>query len=385
MGGFRHWLWRRATRASLEEFLQRDAAVDSTRIDGAEKWQHALAIQTLAEIVELQPAEAVAALEYVRHLRSLHAVTGTHRAAEPPARLQDDPGIRDDVNMARSRRHLASSRTQRFLEHSLPRPSPLDQADVVVRALGTLEVVVGRTPVKSWGGSRVRTIFQYLLLHGRPVHREVLMELLWPGYPRRSARNNLNVCMYGLRRALDPCGGRDYVVHRDGYYALNRDLAWSVDYERFVQAAEGSQLAVSSGQPNAALLYAQRAVDEYRGHLFDADPNADWCATERATLADMFGQTLELLAELHLDRGDIDASQRAARRLLDEDGCRESAHRLLMACYARQNQRDQIVRQYRRCVTRLHDELDIAPSSETVRLFRQLTELLAISAALAWH
>jgi DNA-binding SARP family transcriptional activator len=239
--------------------------------------------------------------------------------------------------------------------------------------------------VRSWGGRRVRTVFQYLLLHGGPVHRDALMELMWPEYPPRSARNNLNVSIYGLRRALDLGDGRDCVVHRDGYYALNRDLRWSVDYARFAQAAERSQLAMASGQPNAALLEAQRAVDEYRGHLFDGDPNADWCATERAALAETFAQTLELLAGLHLDRGEVDAAHRAAQRLLEEDSCRESAHRLLMVCHAHRNQRDRIVRQYRTCVRTLHDELDVAPSTETVHLFRQLTGLLWISLTLARH
>jgi DNA-binding SARP family transcriptional activator len=385
MGGFKHWPWRRQpTRASRNGFRLPEGAIKSASADaGAERRQRALALQVLAEIVELPPADAADALEYIRQLRGLNKATGAHRAgAEPLVRLHDNIWLRED-KVGPSPRHRASPGPHRRLEHPLVRPSPPAQSDLVVRALGPLEVMVGCTPVRSWGGSRVRTVFEYLLLHRRPVHREVLMELLWPAYPPRSARNNLNVCMYGLRRALDLGGGRDYVVHRDGHYALNPDLSWSVDYARFAQAAEASQLLVASGQPDAALLQAQRAVDEYRGHLFDGDPNADWCATERAALADMFAQTLELLAQLQLNRGEVDAAQRAAQRLLHQDSCRESAHRLLMACHAQRNQRDQIVRQYRRCVTTLHDELDVAPSTETVRLFRQLTGLFWISLTLA--
>jgi DNA-binding SARP family transcriptional activator len=285
-----------------------------------------------------------------------HPVTHPDERVTPLRLDVTDAPVRVDTTLTPPP-HPASSQAHWFLEHSLPHPSPPDHADVAVHALGPLEVVVGRTPVRSWGGSRVRTIFEYLLLHGRPVHREVLMELLWRGYPHRSARNNLNVSMYALRRALDVDGGRDYVVHRGGYYALNRDLTWSVDYARFVQAVEKSRLAIADGQPDTALVEAQRAVEEYRGPLFEGDPTADWCATERATLANIFAQTLELLAGLYLDHGDVDAAQRAAQRLLDNDRCRESAHRLLMACHARRNQRDQVVRQYRMCVTELHDEL----------------------------
>ncbi|MEP7179415.1 MAG: BTAD domain-containing putative transcriptional regulator [Pseudonocardiales bacterium] len=207
------------------------------------------------------------------------------------------------------------------------------------------------------------------------MHREVLMELLWPGYPSSSARNNLNVSMYGLRRALGVGGGsREYVVHRNGYYALNRDLVWSVDRAKFVQAAETSRHAIASGQLDTAVVEAQHAIDEYRGPLFDGDHTADWWAAEGTALADLFAQTLESLAGLHLDRGEVDAAQGTVQRLLRQDGCRESAHRLLMICYAHRNQRDLVARQYHRCVAELRQELDISPSAETVRLFRDLTD-----------
>jgi DNA-binding SARP family transcriptional activator len=253
----------------------------------------------------------------------------------------------------------------------LPLPSP---PDVVVRALGPLTVVVQGTPVRTWGGARTRTVFQYLLLHRRPVHREVLMELLWPGYAPGSARNNLNVCMYGLRRVLGAGGSQDYVVHRDGSYALNPDVVWSLDSARFVQTADRARRAGAAGQIEIALVEAQRAVDEYGGPLFEGDAAADWYITERTALAELFVQTLEHLARLHLDRADVGAAERTLQRLLGEDACRESAHRLLMVCYGRRNQRDLIARQFRRCTRTLEKELDIAPTSETVRLYRQLID-----------
>jgi DNA-binding SARP family transcriptional activator len=372
VGGSRRWPWRRHPTGCPEGYSRAEWVARSADVDARTDRQQPLAIQVLGELVELSPAELAAALAYVRQLRVSPMIAHSHPApVGPPTRLREEAHLPDNVKTASLDR--VGSRAHRFLERCVPGASPPDRADVLVRALGPLEVVVSGTPVRSWGGSRVRTLFEYLLLHRRPVHREVLMELLWPGYPHRSARNNLNVSMYGLRRALDQDGGREYVVHRDAHYALNLDLAWSFDYARFVHAAEESQLALARGQPDTALVQAQLAVDEYRGVLFEDDPNANWCEPERAALADMFAQTLELQGDLYLGHGDTAAAQRAAQRLVDEDSCRESAHRLLMACHARRGQRDQIVRQYRRCVTILQDELDITPSTETVRLFRQLT------------
>ncbi len=248
------------------------------------------------------------------------------------------------------------------------------QADVVVRVLGQLDVRGAGGPVTSWGGQRTRTLFQYLLMHRRPVHREVLMELLWPGHTYSSARSNLNVCIYGARRALSVTApDLRHVVYRDACYSLNRALAWEIDRDRFVDAAERARRLGDGGSSPDAVAMLERAVSAYGGPLFEGDPAADWFLAERTALHELFLQVLERLSGLLMDRGDIDGAQRALERLLRADGCRESAHRLLMTCFARRGQRDLVARQFQRCIERLEVDLDITPSTETVDLFRTLT------------
>jgi DNA-binding SARP family transcriptional activator len=255
-----------------------------------------------------------------------------------------------------------------------PAPDGADRPDVIVRVLGQLDVRAGGAQVTSWGGQRARTLFQYLLMHRRPVHREILMELLWPGHTYSSARNNLNVCVYGLRRALAAAAlpSTQYVVYRDACYSLNRALTWKIDRDRFVEAAERGCRGEKPGTAGDEAML-EHAVSAYGGPLFAGDPAADWFLPERTALHELYLQVLERLARLRAERGDLDGAQRALERLLREDGCRESAHRLLMSCFARRGQRDLVARQYQRCTARLDEELDITPSAETVDLFRELT------------
>ena len=44
-----------------------------------------------------------------------------------------------------------------------------------------------------------------------------------------------------------------------------------------------------------------------------------------------------------------------------------------MRCYASQHQQQLVGRQFRLCVAALRDELGVAPSGETIQLFRALT------------
>ena len=254
-------------------------------------------------------------------------------------------------------------------------PADVSRPDIVVRVLGQLDVQVAGAQVASWGGQRTRTLFQYLLMHRRPVHREVLMELLWPGHTYSSARNNLNVCVYDLRRALGVTSpGTRYVVYRDACYSLNRALAWEIDRDRFVDAAERGRRSEGRVPISEAVAALERAVSAYAGPLFDGDLAADWFLPERTALHELFLQVLERLAGLLAERGDLDGAQSALERLLREDGCRESAHRLLMSCFASRGQRDLVARQFQRCIARLDTDLDITPSAETVDLFHALTQ-----------
>lgn len=270
--------------------------------------------------------------------------------------------------------------TRRLTRTEPPGPSAVDAPDeesshppdVKVRLLGEFEVLLGEARVRSWGGRRIRTVFQYLLVQDRPVRREILMDFMWPGHTYDSARGNLNVCLYGLRRVLGAVGGGDYVVYRDGSYGLNRDLVWSVDLKRFTSRADRMSAASARGDLLSAILHGQAAIIEYGGPLLDGEP-ADWCAEHRANLAESYIRTLLRVAELQMCRGDVAAAEVAAQRLLEEDPCREAAHRLLMLVFAERGERDCVARQFRRCVDRLNNDLDVPPSAETVELYRSLT------------
>ena len=263
--------------------------------------------------------------------------------------------------------------------HEPPKPAPASEQpapgseppDVAVWALGPLRVQTADCVPVCWGGQRARTLFQYLLLHDRPVHREVLMELFWPGLPLSSARGNLNVCVYGVRRALGG-GSPGFVTYRDGCYSLNRRRFWSIDRERFLQAADQTRQECASGRLDHALAAGWRAATEYGGPLFEDDPNADWCTPERERLRELLLRTLECLGEVCLQLADHENAILVLERALREDACRESAHRALMTCFALRGQRDQVVRQFHRCTSYLDRELDVTPSNETVDLFHRL-------------
>ena len=246
--------------------------------------------------------------------------------------------------------------------------------DIAALALGPLEVHVAGRLVPKWASLKARAVFQYLLIHqDRPTRREVLMALQWPDHSHNSARNNLNVALYSLRNTLDvPGQAAQPILYRDGCYILNPELTWRVDRNEFLSALNDARLARRAGQPEQALDFYHKAIQLYRGPLFEDDGSGEWYLPEQRRLKDLHGDALERVAEIHFQLSELPEALRFGQLAISNDPCSEAAHRLLMRCYASQHEQQLVSRQYRVCAAALRDELGVSPSDETTQLFRDL-------------
>lgn len=323
---------------------------------------------------------------------------GGHRADSPPVR--DHPashrkshrfmGLSGWLRLfaphghAAHRRHgteLANvSAATPYRPAKVPSAQPLliserPEADVTALILGPLELSVAGRHVARWNSLKARAVFQYLLIHrGRPVRRDVLMDLQWPNHTYTSARNNLNVALYSLRNTLEgPWQGLQPILYQDGCYVLNSELRWWIDRDEFLAALRQANLDRVSDHPMKAISYYQQAVGLYRGSLFEDDSAGDWYLAEQRHLNELYLQALESLGEIYLDLGEPASAKKLAQLALASDPCCESVHRLLMRCYAAEHKQQLVSRQYGICVNALRDEFGVSPGAETLRLFHDLT------------
>ena len=200
------------------------------------------------------------------------------------------------------------------------------------------------------------------------------MELEWPDHSHNSARNNLNVALCSLRNTLDRKGlGMQAILHKEGCYLLNPALTCWTDHNEFLSMTRAAQQARQAGSAKRAVDACRSAVQLYRGPLFEDDLEGEWYLPERRHLKELYLQALEYLAETYCESGHLLIAIELGQQAIAADPCYEAAHRLLMLCYARQNQQQLVSRQYRLCAAALHDELDVSPTMETAQLLRTLT------------
>jgi DNA-binding SARP family transcriptional activator len=200
------------------------------------------------------------------------------------------------------------------------------------------------------------------------MHREQILDILWPGIDVDSALNSLGKALHAARRAIEPeltpRKGSAYLRLTDAMLALNTEHVL-IDADQFQELAEAAFRREDVPSYESALA-------TYSGELLPEDRYEDWCAERRVLIVELRLRVLLGLAAALEGCGAYNESADRLRELLQEDPTREEAHRRLMRLYAELGARDQAVRQFHICETVLRRELDLAPQIETVSLYQDV-------------
>jgi DNA-binding SARP family transcriptional activator len=115
----------------------------------------------------------------------------------------------------------------------------------------------------------------------------------------------------------------------------------------------------------------------YRDDFLVEDLYEDWAIFPREELKDKYLLILTRLAQFSMAALDLDGCIRRSHALLAKEPCREDAYLRLMQCYAGLGQRGSALRWYQICERTLRQELDVAPSDEARRLYREIAQISA--------
>jgi DNA-binding SARP family transcriptional activator len=228
--------------------------------------------------------------------------------------------------------------------------------DLRIWLLGGFRVTVDGSPVadRSWRRNKAKAVVKLLALaSGHRLHREQLMELLWPDLAPEAAAGNLRKAVYFARQALAPEHLR---VHGE-MLGLEAPRLW-VDVEAFEAAAEARDL--------------KTAVELYGGELLPEDRFEPWTEERRDQLHARFARRLlERARELEA-AGDVRAALAALERLAAVDPLSEEAAIGVIRAHALDGQRHLALRWYRQLETRLAEELGVEPGAEARRLYEEI-------------
>jgi DNA-binding SARP family transcriptional activator/pimeloyl-ACP methyl ester carboxylesterase len=226
---------------------------------------------------------------------------------------------------------------------------------VEIDLLGSFRVRVDGNAVDdvAWSRRDAAGLVKLLALQpSRRLHREQVMDRLWPDLGLDEAAPRLHKAAYFARRALDR---RDGVVLRGEMVLLLPGVPVTVDALAFEEAAE---VALADGGAGAAAM----VLDKYGTSLLPEDPYVEWAEEPRERLTLLRTQLLR--------------QARRWRQLVELDPVDEEAHLELVRELAEAGDRRAALRQYEAMDRTLRRELGVAPGPEAVRLREQLVNQL---------
>ncbi len=210
-----------------------------------------------------------------------------------------------------------------------PHP-PRAAAGARIRCLGTFRISVDGQALSL---SPLRPLPHTLLLllalnHGRAVHREILIDALWPDASVEAATHRLHAAASSLRRCLSDAGLQDVVRRHGSAYSLTIEEA-VLDAAEFDGAIREAGRCGARGDKSGALDGLLVAIDLYQGDLLPEAGPAEWVVAERERLRAAAATAAYSAGVLSLSlRSPADALP-AARRATELDPLRDSAWTLL--------------------------------------------------------
>ena len=221
------------------------------------------------------------------------------------------------------------------------------QAPLSIRTLGGFRVERAGEPVRrsEWQSKKARQLLKMLIARrGRPVHRDVLIDTLWPGASTGNLANRLSVALSTVRSVLDP----DKAHPSDHYVKADADTLWldldhvAVDVEQFLTMADAGTRTYGHELEAAEALY--------RGDFLEEDLYEDWAWPLRERARATYLDVLRIRADAAPKRG-ADATIAAHRKILEVDPYDETAHLAIVAALRSAGRHGEAQRAYQHYAT----------------------------------
>jgi DNA-binding SARP family transcriptional activator len=205
----------------------------------------------------------------------------------------------------------------------------------------------------------------YLLLYrDQPQSREHLADVLWGEISPEQSKSYLRKALWQLQSILESFCGQNMLLVDGDWLQINPHFDFWLDIEVLEKAFKNTQGVRGTDLEEKQAESMEAAVEIYQGNFMEGWYQ-DWCLYERERLQHLYLAMLDKLMD-HCESHDAyEKGLILGERILYYDRARERTHRRLMRLYYLAGDRTSALRQYRKCVTMLKEELDVEPAEST--------------------
>jgi len=182
------------------------------------------------------------------------------------------------------------------------------EVQIRVCTFGGLTVYLNNSPVTIiWESQKARLLFCCLLVtFDQWVHRQKIIEAVWPGCSPASGEKNFKTTLSRLRKSFSGPQNLIPVLTQGEAVRLNY-ASISLDASEFRNCStQGIKLLVR-GEVKAARKSLEAAQDLYRGAFLPEEPHNQFITAARVEFSDLYASVIKALEKSYLLEGNSDA------------------------------------------------------------------------------
>ncbi|TGJ98495.1 transcriptional regulator [Leptospira langatensis] len=241
-----------------------------------------------------------------------------------------------------------------------------------VKVLGPLELDLDGKKISAAEYSSKKKLLKLIKLllvrYGKGIHKEELLENLWPGMSEKNALNSLHALLFRLRKIL---GNPEAVVFAEDRLYFHPELVEAdfVEFER--EYEKGGKLLRNKKEEEAISAY-RSAQELYKGDFFEFDLYFPESELKREYLRKNLIEIYKCLCEFAQRSGDAPSLLSDSESWIRLDDLDERAWRFHFESLQLLDRKNEALRKFEDMKKILKKELGVEPDQETVSLIEKI-------------
>lgn len=217
-----------------------------------------------------------------------------------------------------------------------------------------------------WRTAKTKELIAFLLHHkGKFVHRDKIIENLWPDKQLDNSIKLLHTSIYNARKALKSQGNEDRIIFSNEMYKLNIEDVFCDVFE-FDKMTAGD-LEIS--QKN--ITQYEKVVQLYTGGYFQENDYL-WIKDEQERLDYIYINLLKHISAYYMSQEQYQSAIPLLKTILEKNYYLEEIHRMVLITYISDGDYTSFINHYRQVKNTFKKELGIGLEASTEELYNEL-------------
>ncbi len=231
--------------------------------------------------------------------------------------------------------------------------SPTDKLYRIL-CFGGLKIITGSQEKKPifWRTAKAAELFAFLVHYkGKLVHKNKIIEALWPDVDPKKASMLLHTSIYSIRKMLKNMSIDGCIIYRNSSYLFDPEK-FNFDTDAFEEILELTDINEEN------IHIAEKIFDLYKGDYFGGEDYV-WAEVERERYIEGYIRILNMASEYYESKQLYAKAERYLKLIIQENALLDEIHKRLMKLYMKMGDYTSLKEHYNKVQKIYREELGI--------------------------